>query len=161
MFPSPPPKTCVYLPMTGRRGLLNLGQTCFLNAVLQCFAHNPLLRNFFLSDKHNWKLCKAKNCTCCEMDKFFTEVGSHSSTGKLLGPIVFRSTQQTRRLTALQASSRRRGGPHMSWPVTLNVTPTNSSFRPSTRFTLLPVDPRMSPATALSTQLLQDNCRAM
>ncbi|KAJ8692497.1 hypothetical protein PTI98_009803 [Pleurotus ostreatus] len=74
----------------GRRGLLNLGQTCFLNAVLQCFAHNPLLRNFFLSDKHNWKLCKAKNCTCCEMDKFFTEI--HSTDTTPYGPTSFLAT---------------------------------------------------------------------
>lgn len=64
---------------TGRRGLLNLGQTCFLNVVLQSFAHNPLLRNYFLGDKHNCKLCKLKDCTCCEMDKFFSEVGSNFS----------------------------------------------------------------------------------
>jgi hypothetical protein len=60
-----------------RRGLLNLGQTCFLNVVLQSFAHNPLLRNYFLSDKHNSKQCKTEPtepCTCCEMDKLFTEV---------------------------------------------------------------------------------------
>ncbi len=59
---------------TGRRGLLNLGQTCFLNVVLQSFVHNPLLRNYFLGDKHNWKQCKNENCTCCEMDKLFAEV---------------------------------------------------------------------------------------
>jgi hypothetical protein len=60
--------------LQGRRGLLNLGQTCFLNVVLQCFAHNPLLRNYFLGDKHNCKQCKVENCTCCEMDKLFSEV---------------------------------------------------------------------------------------
>lgn len=60
---------------SGRRGLLNLGQTCFLNVVLQSFAHNPLLRNYFLGDKHNRKQCKVENCTCCEMDKLFSEVG--------------------------------------------------------------------------------------
>lgn len=59
---------------TGRRGLLNLGQTCFLNVVLQCLAHNPLLRNYFLSDKHNCRQCKIEHCTSCEMDKLFTEV---------------------------------------------------------------------------------------
>ncbi|TFY65623.1 hypothetical protein EVG20_g5463 [Dentipellis fragilis] len=64
----------VPLPCQGRRGLLNLGQTCFLNVILQCLVHNPLLRNFFLSDKHNSKTCKTKDCTCCEIDKLFAEV---------------------------------------------------------------------------------------
>jgi len=61
----------------GRRGLLNLGQTCFLNVVLQSFIHNPLLRNYFLGDRHNSRLCKHTDCTCCEMDNLFTEV-SHN-----------------------------------------------------------------------------------
>ena len=67
-------KFSMFLSSTGRRGLLNLGQTCFLNVVLQCLAHNPLLRNYFLSDKHNCRQCKIEHCTSCEMDKLFTEV---------------------------------------------------------------------------------------
>ncbi|KAF7297767.1 Ubiquitin carboxyl-terminal hydrolase [Mycena kentingensis (nom. inval.)] len=63
------------IPCQGRRGLLNLGQTCFMNVVLQAFVHNPMLRNYFLSDKHNNRQCKIEeDCTCCEMDKLFTEV---------------------------------------------------------------------------------------
>lgn len=61
----------------GRRGLLNLGQTCFLNVVLQSFIHNPLLRNYFLGDLHNCRLCKHTDCACCEMDQLFTEVKTH------------------------------------------------------------------------------------
>ncbi|KAK2460172.1 hypothetical protein APHAL10511_007851 [Amanita phalloides] len=78
------------VPCQGRRGLLNLGQTCFLNVVLQCFVHNPLLRNYFLGDKHNWRQCKNDNCTCCEMDKLFSEIFSDDSTP--YGPHTFLAT---------------------------------------------------------------------
>jgi ubiquitin carboxyl-terminal hydrolase 22/27/51 len=36
----------------GLRGLLNLGNTCFMNCILQTFTHTPALRDYFLSDKH-------------------------------------------------------------------------------------------------------------
>lgn len=64
----------------GRRGLLNLGQTCYLNVILQAFIHNPLLRNYFLSDTHNHRLCKIRDCVCCEMDKLFAEVTDSSTS---------------------------------------------------------------------------------
>ncbi|KAJ7266551.1 hypothetical protein C8J57DRAFT_1328141 [Mycena rebaudengoi] len=72
----------------GRRGLLNLGQTCFMNVVLQSFVHNPLLRNYFLGDKHNHRQCKIEeDCTCCEMDKLFAEIFSDDPNP--YGPITF------------------------------------------------------------------------
>ncbi|KAF8813509.1 cysteine proteinase [Phlegmacium glaucopus] len=76
----------------GRRGLLNLGQTCYLNVVLQCLAHNPLLRNYFLSDKHNYRQCKIEEekCTSCEMDKLFTEI--YSDNARPYGPVTFLAT---------------------------------------------------------------------
>ncbi|KAI9057312.1 cysteine proteinase [Trametes sanguinea] len=73
-------------PCQGRRGLLNLGQTCFMNVILQSFIANPLLRNYYLSDKHNSRLCKLKDCTSCEMDKLLAEVYSENSAP--YGPIA-------------------------------------------------------------------------
>jgi hypothetical protein len=70
------PKACTAI---GRKGLLNLGSTCYLNVILQTLVHNPLLRAHFLSDLHNSKSCKAKPCICCEMDRLFVEV-SHELT---------------------------------------------------------------------------------
>ncbi|KAH7884812.1 hypothetical protein F5I97DRAFT_2039828, partial [Phlebopus sp. FC_14] len=83
-------KDATVLPCQGRRGLLNLGQTCFLNVILQSFIHNPLLRNYFLGDRHNSRLCKHTECTCCEMDNLFTEIYSSSITP--YGPTSFLST---------------------------------------------------------------------
>jgi len=39
-------------------GLVNLGNTCFLNSVIQCLTYTPPLANYLLSGEHK------KNCKC-------------------------------------------------------------------------------------------------
>jgi len=41
--------------------------------VLQSFLHNPLLRNFYLSDGHQNADCNVTNCLSCAMDDMFQD----------------------------------------------------------------------------------------
>lgn len=96
----------------GLRPLLNLSQTCFLSAILQALIHNPLLKAYFLSDKHNRHVCpnggprglalgrpamgtdsghgtpadREKGCMCCEMDRAFEEFYQDDSSP--YGPVT-------------------------------------------------------------------------
>lgn len=64
----------------GLRGIYNAGATCYQNVVLQSFLHNPILRNFYLSDGHSSSTCNVEYCLSCAIDDMFQDFYSLENT---------------------------------------------------------------------------------
>ncbi len=70
-------------------GLRNVGNTCYLNSVMQCLAYTPPLFNYVASQEH-LKRCQAQAfCPLCALCRLVTEL--HSKRGHSVVPAKFTS----------------------------------------------------------------------
>ena len=47
-----------------------------MNCIVQALTHTPLLRDFFLSDRHRCEMQSPSSCLVCEMSSLFQEVST-------------------------------------------------------------------------------------
>lgn len=55
----------------GMRGMKNLGNSCFMNCIIQALLHTPMLRDYFFTDKHVCYAKKSSDCLFCHFSSLF------------------------------------------------------------------------------------------
>ena len=67
-------------------GLLNHGNTCYLNSVLQCLTYCPILANYLLSQEHSKKCQIVGFCAFCSLERHVVRMLTNSSKGEAVAP---------------------------------------------------------------------------
>ncbi|XP_069728672.1 ubiquitin carboxyl-terminal hydrolase 17-like protein 6 [Phaenicophaeus curvirostris] len=67
-------------------GLRNVGNTCFLNATIQCLTYTPPLANYLLSREHSRTCLRDEFCMLCAMEHHITWV--FGSSGSAIRPVA-------------------------------------------------------------------------
>jgi ubiquitin carboxyl-terminal hydrolase 22/27/51 len=96
-----------------------------MNCIIQVLIHTPVLRDYFLSDRHNCKLANS-NCMVCEISNIFQEFYSGKSTPLSLHDLLFLIWRNASHLAGYKQQDA-----HEFFIATLNLLHTH--FRDSSR----------------------------
>ncbi|XP_074745393.1 ubiquitin carboxyl-terminal hydrolase 36 isoform X2 [Strix uralensis] len=85
----PPERLCMKWERVHRvgAGLHNLGNTCFLNATIQCLTYTPPLANYLLSREHGRNCHQEGFCMMCIMQNH--TIQAFASSGNTIKPVSF------------------------------------------------------------------------
>uniref|UniRef100_A0A8C8E9V3 Ubiquitin carboxyl-terminal hydrolase n=1 Tax=Otus sunia TaxID=257818 RepID=A0A8C8E9V3_9STRI len=85
----PPERLCMTWERVHRvgAGLYNLGNTCFLNATVQCLTYTPPLANYLLSREHGRSCHRKGFCMMCTMQNHVIQ--AFGSSGTTIKPVSF------------------------------------------------------------------------
>ncbi|XP_068065890.1 ubiquitin carboxyl-terminal hydrolase 36-like isoform X2 [Anomalospiza imberbis] len=69
-------------------GLFNLGNTCYINVILQCLTYTPPLANYLLSYEHSQSCQQQGFCMMCTMEVHVRKVLCSSASAILPGAVL-------------------------------------------------------------------------
>ncbi|NXU66802.1 UBP42 hydrolase, partial [Horornis vulcanius] len=86
----PPEKICMDWQQRQRpgAGLFNLGNTCYINVILQCLTYTAPLANYLLSHKHSQSCQQQGFCMMCTMEAHVGKVLCSSASAVLPGAVL-------------------------------------------------------------------------
>ncbi|NXD20354.1 UBP42 hydrolase, partial [Spelaeornis formosus] len=82
-----PEEICLHWQQRCVTGLINLGNTCYINVILQCLTYTPPLANYLLSQQHSQSCQQQGFCMMCTMEAHIREV--LYSSARAIQPTAF------------------------------------------------------------------------